>query len=329
MVMKKKTRKKDKLLQRQNQVFRQTGDTYAYNTYKNAVELEYLDIPGQAAAAAAQNLAPPALQGVPAPAQVQVQVQAQPPVQGQHQVPLGHPAHPGPQAAQAGVAPPQAAIQPTTGTSAPAKTRSGYADDGGDDGDDDDVNRRPLPARQQLQRGRVGGDSSKHSESRTGDAETHANTGARARARVTTTRSGTKPVPGSHGAPGQDRSAPGQHRNAQPPPSRPRPTLATPPRFATVEEEDEYEDLAATKLPEFAPSPSTPRTNTRYSLRPSPRASPTATGPFDPGQIREDFEAIFREAEESLFPRASRSRSQPLPDDVLHRYPKERGKSKR
>src|SRR5574343_142661 len=198
MVMRKKTRKKDKLLQRQNQVFRQTGDTYAYNTYQNAVELEYLDIPEQAAAAAAQNLAPPVLQGVPAPAQAQVQVQAQPPAQGQHQVPLGHPVHPGPQAAQASAAPPQAALQPTAGTSATMKTGSGnaddrplrpaakgsfYSDDGDDDGDDNDVNRRPLPARQQLQRGRVGGDSSKHSESRTGDAGTHANTGARARAR--------------------------------------------------------------------------------------------------------------------------------------------------
>jgi len=341
MVMRKKTKtKKDKLLQRQNQVFRQTGDTYSYNTYKNAVEFEYLDIPDQpAAAAAAQNIAPPALQGLPAPAQVQVQA----PAQGQHQVPPGQPAHPGHQAAQAGVAPPPVAQQPAAGTSATAKAGPGnaddrplrpaakgsfYSDDSNDDGNDGDDDRRPLPARQQLQRGRVGGDSSIHSRDRTGKTGTHTDTGARARA--TPARVGPKPVPGLHGTAGRDKSASGQPRKDQQPPSRPRPPLATPPRFATVEEDDgEYEDIADTKPPEFVPSPSTPRTNARYSLRPSPAASPTATGPFNPRQIKEDFETVFREAEESLFPRASRSRSQPLPDDVLHRYPKERGKPKR
>jgi len=100
--------------------------------------------------------------------------------------------------------------------------------------------------------------------------------------------------------------------------------------FPTIEEEEEEDDLFATAPPEFADSPSTPRSNPRYHFRPSP-SRPTHTDPFNPAEIQASLERAFEEADESLFgPRSSRSRQQrPLPDDVLHRYPQERGKRPR
>jgi len=66
-------------------------------------------------------------------------------------------------------------------------------------------------------------------------------------------------------------------------------------------------------------------------LRPTPPTTPTAD-PFDPEAIRHSLEKAFQEADEALFgplTRSTRSRQPTLPDDIVHRYPSERGKRKK
>jgi len=113
-----------------------------------------------------------------------------------------------------------------------------------------------------------------------------------------------------------------------------RPTPRTQPRSGgttgldQIPEEDDL--LGDITPPEFFYSPSTPRSNPRYDFRPSPSPPPPPPphdDPFHASQLRKTLDDAFRETEEALFgPRLTRSRKPHVDDDVLHRYPSERGK---
>ena len=336
MVLRKKSKaKKDKLRQRQSRVFKHTGDTYSYSDYKNAVEFEYLDIPDPAAAAAAiphpiQQLLPQGLPAQPAaPPQVQAQAAAQPQPQVQAQAAAqpqlqpqdpAPPVHPGPQTSTGNPAPTQAPGGARTKTSTAATTsapqRQGNADDRpirpansgqffSGPGDDTDVRFPTTTTTQrqqqpQPQRGRHRGDHPVHPNDRS--------------------ETSSRPVPHFGPRPTLSRSAPV-------PRLQPRQPIATPPRYATIEEEEDDDDITATSPPEFVTSPSTPRSNPRYHLRPSPASTPP-TDPFDPAAIRASVEAAFRDADAALFPSSFTRSKKPksIPDDVLHRFPPERGR---
>jgi len=360
---KQQQRKQDKVRANQEKSFKQTGDSYHYRTYKDAVLFEYDDTPAvdlqqpqqqpapihlfhQAwVQAQAQVQAQPDLpQGVPADAQVpppdqdQDQPQDQGQAEAQGQDPGPHPGHQqhqdlpsGPQASSSSSDSGRPSTDPDDRPIRPAAQGSFNPDD------------RPIrPA---------GGAATRRSDTD--------NTSGRP-------PTGTRPKPTfakPAGSSGQGRNSGGHRqvhsrdRPAPQPPSQPqpRPRQSDQPhgedsgdqrdpaksqdevrwaqvqkQFDTIlEEEEEEDDILATVPPEFADSPHTPRSNPRYHLRPSP--SPRSPAVDDLADLSKSLGDTFQKAAEALFGKRQtrQQRKEPLPDDILHQFPKDRRSKKK